>query len=131
MARTTRRIVLGVLAAAVPMVMGGAVPAQTFPAKPITLVVPFAAGGPSDVIARLVGDSMARTLGQQFLIENVAGAGGTAGAARVARAEPDGYTLLIHHVALPAGAALYKNLPYNTRTAFEPIGLVNTGPMVL
>lgn len=105
--------------------------AQDFPSRPITLVVPFAAGGPSDAIARLVAQSMGTTLKQQVVIENVAGAGGTTGAARVAKAEPDGHTLLIHHVALPAGAALYKNLPYDTATAFEPVGLVNTGPMVL
>ena len=76
--------------------------------------MPFAAGGPSDAIARLLGQSMSTTLGQQVVIENVAGAGGTTGAARVAKAEGDGYTLLIHHVALAAGASLYKNLPYDT-----------------
>ena len=105
--------------------------AQGFPTRPITMVVPFAAGGPRDAIARLLAQSMSATLGQQVIIENVAGAGGTTGAARVAKAEPDGHTLLIHHVALPAGASLYKNLPYDTKAAFEPIGLVNTGPMVL
>jgi tripartite-type tricarboxylate transporter receptor subunit TctC len=105
--------------------------AQDFPSRVVTLVVPFAAGGPSDAIARLIAQSMSATLKQQVVIENVAGAGGTTGAARVARAEPDGHTLLIHHVALPAGASLYKSLPYDTRTAFEPVGLVNTGPMVL
>src|SRR3712207_2826126 len=85
------------------------------PSRVITLVVPFAAGGPSDAIARLLAQSMSATLGQQIVIENVAGAGGTTGAARVARAEPDGHTLLIHRVALPAGASLYKNLPYDTK----------------
>lgn len=105
--------------------------AQTFPARPLTLVVPFAAGGPSDAIARLVGQSMSATLGHQIVIENVAGAGGTVGAARVAKADPDGHTLLIAHVALPASASLYKSLPYDTATAFETVGLVNFGPMVL
>jgi tripartite-type tricarboxylate transporter receptor subunit TctC len=105
--------------------------AQEFPSRPITLVVPFAAGGPSDAIARLVAQSMSETLKQQVVVENVAGAGGTTGAARVAKAEPDGHTLLIHHLALAAGPSLYKSLPYDTRTAFEPIGLVNSGPMVL
>ncbi len=94
-------------------------------------MVPYAAGGPSDVIARLLGQHMSQTLGQQVVIENVAGAGGTTGAARVAKAAPDGYTLLIHHVALAAGASLYQKLPYDTLTAFQPIGLVNTGPFVL
>ncbi len=105
--------------------------AQNFPTKPITLIVPFAAGGPSDVIARLLGEHMGRTLGQQVVVENVAGAGGTAGAKRLATAEPDGHTLLIHHLALAAAPALYNNLGYDTQTAFAPVGLVNTGPMVV
>ena len=102
-----------------------------YPNRSITLVVPFAAGGPSDVIARLIGQSMSRTLGQQIVIESTIGAGGTAAATRVSRATPDGYTLLIHHLALVSAPSLYGNLSYDTRTAFEPIGLVNTGPMVL
>jgi tripartite-type tricarboxylate transporter receptor subunit TctC len=115
------------------LALGFAMPAwaQSFPSKPIALIVPFAAGGPSDVIARLIGDHMGRTLGQQILVENVAGAGGTAGARRLASAEPDGHTWLIHHLALAAAPALYGNLIYDTRTAFAPVGLINAGPMVL
>jgi tripartite-type tricarboxylate transporter receptor subunit TctC len=105
--------------------------AQGYPVKPITIIVPYAAGGPSDSIARLLSRSMSETLGQQIIAENVAGAGGTAAAARVAKANPDGYTLLIHHVALSAGASLYKNPGYDTVTAFEPVGLVNYGPFVV
>lgn len=105
--------------------------AQEFPSKPITIVVPYAAGGPSDTIARLIGRSMGETLDQQIVVENVAGAGGTLGAARVAGAPPDGYTLLLHHLALAATASLYNSLPYDPATAFEPIGLVNYGPFVL
>jgi tripartite-type tricarboxylate transporter receptor subunit TctC len=105
--------------------------AQGYPVKPITIIVPYAAGGPSDSIARIMSRSMSETLGQQIIVENIAGAGGTAGAARVAKASPDGYTLLIHHVALSAGAALYKNPGYDTVTAFEPVGLVNYGPFVV
>ncbi|KRE13387.1 hypothetical protein ASE66_20590 [Bosea sp. Root483D1] len=105
--------------------------AQGFPNKPITLIVPFAAGGPSDVIARLLGEHMGRTLGQQIIVENIAGAGGTAGAKRLVAAEADGHTLLIHHLALAAAPALYANLGYDTQTAFAPVGLVNTGPMVI
>jgi tripartite-type tricarboxylate transporter receptor subunit TctC len=105
--------------------------AQTYPSRPITLVVPYAAGGPSDSIARLVGKSMSETLGQQVVVENTAGAGGTTGAARVAKSPPDGHTLLIHHVALAAGASLYNSPGYDTLTAFEPVGLVNFGPFVL
>jgi tripartite-type tricarboxylate transporter receptor subunit TctC len=119
------------LAAAVLALLPGTAGAQAFPTRPITLVVPFAAGGPSDAIARLLGQSMSTTLGQQVVIENVAGAGGTTGAARVAKAEGDGHTLLIHHVALAAGASLYKALPYDTLRDLEPVGLVNQGPMVL
>ncbi|WP_424628627.1 tripartite tricarboxylate transporter substrate-binding protein [Bradyrhizobium sp. SYSU BS000235] len=113
------------------MVLAGSAQAQSFPNKVITLVVPFAAGGPSDVIARLIAQPMSQSLGQQIIIENVVGAGGTLAAARVARAAPDGYTIMIHHLALAAAPSLYSNLTYNTRTAFSPLGLVNTGPMVL
>lgn len=105
--------------------------AQDYPSRPITMIVPFAAGGPSDAIARLVGQSMSEALGQQVVVENVGGAGGTLGAARLARSEPDGYTILIHHVALAAGASLYPQLNYDTKTAFAPLGLINSGPMVL
>ena len=104
--------------------------AQAFPARPISIIVPFAAGGPSDAIARLIGQSISATLGQPIVVENVAGAGGTAGAARLARSDPDGYTLLIHHIALLAGAFLYKRLSYEAEQ-LAPIGLINQGPMVL
>ena len=125
-----RRTLAFILAAAISWT-APALGQGAYPTRPITLVVPFAAGGPSDVIARLLGHSMSDTLGQQVVVETVAGAGGTAGAARVAGAQPDGYTLLIHHVALAAGASLYGNLRYDTLAAFEPIGLVNYGPFVL
>jgi tripartite-type tricarboxylate transporter receptor subunit TctC len=122
---------LTVLAAAAWAAWTAAVAAQGFPSRTVTLVVPFAAGGPSDAIGRLLAQSMAATLKQQVVIENVAGAGGTNAAARVAKAEPDGHTILIHHIALPAGASLYKNLTYDTLSDFETLGLVNFGPMVL
>jgi tripartite-type tricarboxylate transporter receptor subunit TctC len=117
--------------AAMTAAVGLAGAAMAYPTKPITLVVPYAAGGPSDSIARLVGKSISETLGQPVLVENVAGAGGTAGAARVAKSPADGHTLLIHHLALAAGHSLYKNLGYDTLTAFEPVGLINYGPFVL
>lgn len=104
---------------------------QAYPNKPITLIIAFAPGGPSDILGRLTAEYLGRSLGQQFVVENVAGAGGTLGTERAAKASPDGYTLFQHHTALPASAALYANLRYDTRTAFEPIGLINTGPMVL
>lgn len=125
-----RRLLVTMLAAASLWASPG-LAENGYPSRPITLIVPYAAGGPSDVIARLLGQSMSVTLGQQLVIENVAGAGGTAGAARAAAAEPDGYTLLIHHVALAAGSVLYGHLRYDTLHAFAPIGLVNYGPFVL
>ncbi len=124
---------LRLIAAAIGLLAAGApIPAaaQSFPTQNIILMVPFAAGGPSDAIARLLGQSMSRTLGQQVVIENVVGAGGTAAAARLAKSAPDGHTILIHHIALMAGAFLYSNLPYET-LEFQTIGLVNSGPMVL
>lgn len=113
------------------LLLAGAAGAQDYPSRPVTLIVPFAAGGPSDAIARLVGQSMSGSFGQQIVVESVGGAGGTLGAARLARSDPDGYTILIHHIALAAGASLYDNLEYDTATAFAPIGLINRGPMVL
>jgi tripartite-type tricarboxylate transporter receptor subunit TctC len=128
MKRLLQTIALGAATLALSL---GAASAQTYPTRTITLIVPFAAGGPSDAIARLLGQHMGNTLKQQVVIENVAGAGGTTGAARLAKADPDGYTLLIHHVALAAGASLYKNLSYDTLGDVETIGLVNFGPMVV
>src|ERR1051325_7284022 len=99
--------------------------AETFPSHQVTIIVPFAAGGPSDVLARIVGDYMSRRLGQPFVMENVNGAGGTIGATRAARAAPDGYTLVMGHMGTHAAAvALYPNLAYDPRTDFVPIGLV-------
>lgn len=105
--------------------------AQNYPNRPITMVVPFAAGGPTDTIARVTAATMGKTLGQQIIIENAVGAGGTIGSARVARADPDGYTLLIHHVGLSTAATLYRKLPYDTKTAFVPLGLVTESPQTI
>jgi tripartite-type tricarboxylate transporter receptor subunit TctC len=116
---------------ALPVMISPGMAQAPYPSKPINLLVPFAAGGASDTIARLVGKSMSETLGQQVIIENVAGAGGTAGAARLAKAAPDGYTLLVHHLAITASASLYGNLPYKAETAFSPVGLINSGPYVI
>src|SRR5688572_15635833 len=104
--------------------------ATCYPTRTITLIVPFPAGGPTDTIARVTANAMSRSLGQSIVVENVAGAGGTLGAGRAARAEPDGYTLLIHHVGLATAATLYRKLAYDTRTAFAPIGLTTDAPMV-
>jgi tripartite-type tricarboxylate transporter receptor subunit TctC len=109
----------------------GVAPAQDFPSRTITIVVPFSAGGPTDTVTRLVAEPMSRTLGQQIIVENVGGAGGTLGARRVAQAEPDGYTLLVHHIGMATSATLYRELPYDPRTAFAPVGLVTEVPMTL
>ncbi|MDI4665439.1 tripartite tricarboxylate transporter substrate binding protein BugD [Xanthobacter autotrophicus] len=105
--------------------------AQTYPSRPITMVVPFAAGGPTDTVARLVAESMSKTLGQQVIVENVGGAGGTRGAGQVAKAAPDGYTLLLHHIGHATAASLYRKLPYNPATDFEAVGLVTAVPMTM
>ncbi len=125
---TLKALALG-LAGALTLAMGAS--AQTYPARPITMVVPFAAGGPTDTVARLIGQSMTQTLGQQVVIENVGGAGGTLGAARVAKATPDGYTILLHHIGHATSATLYRKLPYETIGDFEPIGLVTDVPMTI
>jgi tripartite-type tricarboxylate transporter receptor subunit TctC len=105
--------------------------AQTYPDKTVTVIVPFAAGGPTDTVARLVAQSMGSTLKQQLIIENVGGAGGTIGAARAAKAAPDGYTLFLHHIGQSTAPALYRKLSYDAITSFEPIGLITDVPMTL
>jgi tripartite-type tricarboxylate transporter receptor subunit TctC len=99
--------------------------------KTITLVVPYAAGGGTDTVARLIGDQMSRALGRNVIVENVVGGGSTLANERVARSTPDGSTALINHVALLAAPSLFTNLRYDTQTAFVPVGLVNNAPMVL
>lgn len=105
--------------------------AQNYPSRPITLLVPFAAGGATDTVARVTAQSMSKLLGQPIVIENALGAGGTIAATRASRAEPDGYTLLIHHIGISTAATLYRNLSYDTKTAFAPIGLVTNAPMTI
>src|ERR1043166_368607 len=104
--------------------------AQSTP-RAITLVVPYAAGGGTDTVARLIGDQMSRALGRNVIVENVVGGGSTLANERVARSTPDGSTVLINHVALLAAPSLFTNLRYDTQTAFVPVGLVNNAPMVL
>ena len=103
-----------------------------YPEKPITVVVPFAAGGPTDKVARDLAEVLRKGLNNQtVVIENVGGAGGTLGAAKVAKASPDGYTLLLHHIGMATSPALYRNLPYKTLDDFEYVGLINEVPMTL
>jgi tripartite-type tricarboxylate transporter receptor subunit TctC len=106
--------------------------AQDYPTRPITLIVPFAAGGPTDVISRIVGEHISRTLGQQLVIENVVGAGGTTASTRAKRAAPDGYTLITGHMGTHAASvALYPKLQYDPRTDFEPIGMIAGTPILV
>jgi len=106
--------------------------AQAYPARPITLIVPFPPGGSTDVGARIVADHMSRTLGQQVVVQNVSGAGGTTGSTRAMRSDPDGYTLLMGQMGTHAAAvALYPNLAYRPDVDFEPIGMVTAFPLIV
>jgi len=105
--------------------------ADAYPTKPITMVIPFTAAGPSDAVGRLLAKTMAESLGQPVNIENLAGGGGSTGAGKVAKSPADGYTLLLHHFAHAASKALYPNLTFDPVKDFEPIGLVSYGPYVL
>jgi tripartite-type tricarboxylate transporter receptor subunit TctC len=122
-----RTVALAIVVLMVPALAWG----QVYPTKVITIIVPFSAGGPTDTVTRLVAQAMSKTLGQQIIVENVGGAGGTIGATRAAKAAPDGYTLLLHHIGMATAPALYRKLPYRSVEDFEPIGLVTDVPMTL
>src|SRR5215469_1224599 len=122
------------LAAATALLVSALVPAaaQEWPARPITMIVPYAAGGPPDVIARIIAPGMSDSLGVQVVVENVSGAGGITGTSRVARAAPDGYTLLLGAAGvLSQNQTLYKHPPYNSTTDFAPVGLIALTPAIL
>jgi len=125
--KTTIQFVASVAMAVAPLVAKA-----EFPDKPITLVVPFAAGGPSDKIARDMAEALRKPLGgQTVIVENVGGAGGTIGTAKVAKANPDGYTLLVHHIGMSTAPALYRKLSYKMPDDFEYLGLINEAPSTL
>jgi tripartite-type tricarboxylate transporter receptor subunit TctC len=105
--------------------------AQDYPERQITMVIPFSAGGPTDTVGRLLAERMSADLGQQIIVENVTGAGGTLGANRVATSDPDGYTVLLHHMGLATADTLYRSLPYKTLDAFEYVGQVLDVPMMI
>jgi tripartite-type tricarboxylate transporter receptor subunit TctC len=129
MSRTTSTI-MPLLAAL--LVAGGAAQAATdYPTRAVTVLVPHAAGGPTDTVSRLVAEGMTKSLGQPVIVENAGGAGSTVGTGRAARAEPDGYTLLINHVAQATSSALYRKLAYDPDGAFDGIGLITDVPMTL
>ena len=122
---------LNYLAAAMLAVVAMGVSAQQFPTKPVSIVVPFAAGGPTDTVARTVAQAMEKALGGSVIVENKPGAGGTIGAQDVARAAPDGYRLLVWHIGMATAPALYRKLPFDPLKDFQHIGLINDVPMTL
>jgi tripartite-type tricarboxylate transporter receptor subunit TctC len=118
------------LAATVALASAGALAA--YPEKPITIVVPFAAGGPTDKVARDLAVVLGKNLNNQtVVVDNVGGAGGTLGASKVAKAAPDGYTFLLHHIGMATSPALYRKMPYDTMGDFEFLGMVNDVPMTI
>ena len=126
-----RSPLVAMLAAGAAVLACGGVSAQGYPNRPVTVVVPAAAGGPTDTVTRLIGEPMSRTLGQQFIVENVGGAGGTIGVGRVAKAAGDGYTLLVWHIGQATAPALYDNLRYDVFKDFDPIGRITDVPMTI
>ncbi|MCA3239457.1 MAG: tripartite tricarboxylate transporter substrate-binding protein [Curvibacter sp.] len=129
---TLNRRIFTVAVAACTLALGsGAALAQSYPTKPISLVVPFSAGGPTDIVARTLAATMGKSLGQTVVVENRAGAGGTIAAAFVGKAPADGYTFLIHHNGMATAPALYRKLAYNPVTDFEHVGNVVDVPMTL
>ena len=129
MKKTALTLAGGLLAAS--LAFAGTTLAQDYPTKPITVVVPFSAGGPTDTVARLIAEVMSTDLGQQVVVQNVGGAGGTLGAGQVATAPNDGYTLLLHHIGMSTAPTLYRSLPYDPTTDFAPVGLITSVPMTL
>ena len=126
-----RSVLFGMVLAALAGVAAPAA-AQDFPGRPVTMIIPFAAGGPTDVLGRIMGARMSEVLGQQVVIENVGGAGGMTGAARVAQSAPDGYTIGLGTVGTHAqGQSLYKKPLYNAATDFTPVALIAEVPIVL
>lgn len=117
--------------AALCLMAGGAHAQDDYPSRPVTIIVPFAAGGPTDAIARMTAEGLGRALGKQFVVENVTGAGGTLASTRLARSDPDGYTLMVHHIGISTAPALYRKLQFDTKTAFAPIGLISDAPMTV
>jgi tripartite-type tricarboxylate transporter receptor subunit TctC len=127
-----KRGLLGLAAAALATPLAAPALAQAnYPTRTITMIVPFAAGGPTDTVARLVAQSMSVSLGQTVVVENVGGAGGTLGAQRTAQARPDGYNILLHHIGMATIPTLYRRVPYDAINGFETIGLVTEVPMTL
>jgi tripartite-type tricarboxylate transporter receptor subunit TctC len=125
------KTLIGALAFATTLASGSIASAQTYPSKPVTIIVPFAAGGPSDALARILGERMRATLGQTFLVENVVGAGGSVGVGRAVRAAPDGYTLSYGHLGTHVFNGAIYPLAYDMLADLEPVVLLPSNPMVV
>ncbi|MEO3471960.1 tripartite tricarboxylate transporter substrate-binding protein [Roseomonas sp. CAU 1739] len=131
MAYVSRRTLAIAMAAVASGFAAPALAQANYPNRPITMIIPFAAGGPTDTVGRLIAQAMGADLGQPVVVENVGGAGGTLGAQRVANARPDGYTILLHHIGMATIPTLYRRLAYDPVNGFEPLGLVTEVPMTL
>ena len=123
--------ILASLAAAAAVTFASYAAAQDYPTQPITVVVPFSAGGPTDTVTRLIAEPMGKELGQNIVIQNVTGAGGTVAAGQVAKAQPDGYTVLMHHIGMSTAPTLYTSLPFDPLKDFATVGLVTEVPMTI
>jgi len=121
----------GMMVAAAAATLATPAAAQNYPTRPVTIVVPFAPGGPTDIVARSLAQAMEKSLGGNVIVENKPGAGGTLAVADVARAPADGYRLLVHHIGMSTAPALYRKLPFDPLKDFEYIGLINDVPMTL
>jgi tripartite-type tricarboxylate transporter receptor subunit TctC len=120
---------LAVAGAALLLALGAS--AQDYPTRTISITVPFAAGGPTDTVARLISQSMSKSLGKTVIVENQAGAGGTIGVEKIAKSKPDGYALLLMHIGISTAPSLYRNLRYDPQKELEPIGLITDVPMTI
>lgn len=129
MFETGKRALMGLAAAA--LLSAPALAQAPYPTRPITMIIPFAAGGPTDTVGRLIAQTMGNEIGQPVVVENVGGAGGTLGAQRVAQARPDGYTILLHHIGMATIPTLYRRVAYDPINGFETVGLVTDVPMTL
>ena len=127
----TKRIAAIALAISGLLVFAAPVPAQDYPNRNVTIIVPYPAGGPTDQVARVLAQSLSDRLKQNFIVENVSGGGTTIATNRAAKATPDGYLLLIHNLQISANVALYKNLPFDTEKDLTPIMFINNNPLVL
>ncbi len=123
--------IIGALACSLLVAGSGGARAETYPSKPVRMLVPFAAGGPTDVIARIVGQKLSESLGQQFVVENVGGAGGNTGTAMAAKSPADGYTVLVVSTGFVINPSLYAKVPYDVIKDFAPVTLVAASPNVL